>query len=233
MHRPIARPGQRGQRTRHVLAGALTLVVLGATSASASVYGPDASSYQHPQGYTIDWGAAHATSGAAFAFVKATEGTGYTNPYFKQDFAALATQGLMRGAYHFARPTTAAGSAVAQADYFAAAIAGATAPALPSQPLPDHPLDKAGDLPPVLDLEDNGGLTPAQLQEWTRAFLTELTAKTGRTPMIYAGPYFWKTSMGNDPSFAGYPLWVASYSDNAPGTPLGPLGLLLVVSIVC
>src|SRR5215472_886920 len=62
--------------------------------------GPDVSSYQP----NVDWSAV-AASGCRFAFAKATEGVGYVNPYFAQDWTGIAAAGMVRGAYHFARPS--------------------------------------------------------------------------------------------------------------------------------
>ncbi|MGN6636688.1 MAG: GH25 family lysozyme [Oryzihumus sp.] len=200
----------RARRARRTLTGAVALLVLAAGPAGASVYGPDVSSYQHVTGYTLDWGQAHRAGGAAFAFVKATEGpnptTAYTNPYFAADFASLANLGMMRGAYHFARPSGGTNaqviaSATSQATYFATAVG---------------PLNRPGVLPPVLDLEANGGLKPAQLALWTQTWLDQVQQRTGRRPMIYAGPYFWSTSMAGSKAFASYPLWAASYSAAQP-----------------
>ena len=190
--------------TRHLLTsmGACLLLILGTGVAIGSVGGPDVSSYQHPQGYNIDWGSVHVSGGAAFGFVKATEGSGYTNPYFASDFAAMASASMVRGAYHFAQPAT---SAVAQAQHFVQ-VAGT--------------LSRAGDLPPVLDLEVNGGLSPTTLIAWTQAYVQEIKRLTGRDTMIYTGPYFWQTAMANTSAFAGYPLWIATYG-SAPQLPGG------------
>ena len=185
-------------RPRRMLAAVVLAVVLGpVVNASASVSGPDVSSYQHPQGYSINWTAAKVSGGASFAFVKATEGGTYTNPYFARDFAALHASGLIRGAYHFANPTASTTSAVTQAKHFVA-VAGR--------------MSKPGDLPPVLDLEVNNGLAAATLIAWTRSYLNEIKALTGRDAIIYSAPYFWRGSMANTTAFASYPLWVASYS---------------------
>src|ERR1700709_2017890 len=78
----------------------------GAVSAAAQlsgIRGPDVASHQHPGGYVINWSRTEA-AGAKFAFVKATEGRTYTNPYFASDFASVVSVGMVRGAYHFARP---------------------------------------------------------------------------------------------------------------------------------
>jgi GH25 family lysozyme M1 (1,4-beta-N-acetylmuramidase)/lysozyme family protein len=195
----------RAHRARRALTGAVALLVLAAAPAGASVYGPDVSSYQHVTGYTIDWGQAHSTGGAAFAFVKATEGTTYTNPWFARDWAALGSQGMMRGAYHFAAPGADLRTAVTQADYFARTVGA---------------MNRKGDLPPVLDLESSGGLKPAQLVAWAQAWLTEVEKQTGRRPVIYTYPAFWQSATGNSTAFKDrYLLWVASYS-SVPPSPL-------------
>ena len=82
--------------------------------ASGGVQGIDVASYQHPGGAAINWGQV-ASAGYRFAFVKATQGTYYTNPYFSGDYAAVAAAGMFRAAYHFADPSVSSGTA--QADY--------------------------------------------------------------------------------------------------------------------
>jgi GH25 family lysozyme M1 (1,4-beta-N-acetylmuramidase) len=170
--------------------------------AAADVTGPDVSGWQHPSGAAIDWTAVHA-AGHDFTFVKATEGSTFTNTYFARDWTAVSAAGLYRGAYHFARPTTAAGSAAAQARYFASVVGDQSV---------------AQTLPPTLDMEESGGLSPAALVAWTRTFLTTLQTLTGRRPMIYTYPSFWRNAMGGSTGFTSYPLWIASYGTAAPPT---------------
>jgi len=187
------------------LAGAVAVSVLCLTPATPAFAatnptGPDVSRWQH--GAPLSWAAVKA-SGHSFAFVKATEGAGYTNPYFASDWAGTRNAGLLHGAYHFARPSI--GSAVSQARRFIAVAGKAQAP---------------GDLPPVLDLEQSGGLTPTQLSTWTRQFLEETRRLTGRTPILYTYPYFWRTAMASSTAFTEYPLWIASYtSASKPAMP--------------
>jgi len=187
-------------RLARAVALALTAVLLLAGTASADVSGPDVSGWQHPSGAAVDWPAVHA-AGHDFTFIKATEGATFTNAYFGSDWSAAAAAGLYRGAYHFARPSS--GSAAAQARYFAAKIGDQ------SRPLT---------LPPVLDLEEAGGLSPTALISWTSTFLTTLQSLTGRTPIIYTYPYFWRTAMAGSTAFTSYPLWIASYSTSSPPT---------------
>ncbi|MHB8450619.1 MAG: GH25 family lysozyme [Mycobacteriales bacterium] len=164
--------------------------------------GPDVSSYQHPNSAPIDWPSV-AGAGQRFAIVKATEGTFYTNPYYSQDVAAAQAAGLFVGSYHYAHPDE---SAAAQADMFAQTIGNM----------------RDGELPPVLDLEESGGLGTAALISWTQAFLGRLQSDTGRVPMIYSYPSFWQSSMGNTTAFDSYPLWLADYTNAAePWVPGG------------
>jgi GH25 family lysozyme M1 (1,4-beta-N-acetylmuramidase) len=171
-----------------------------AARAASSLSGPDVAVYQHPNTAAIDWNAVR-RDGHQFAFVKATQATTYTNPYFATDWRGIAAAGLFRGAYHYAKPTSTAGSAKAQADYFASTIGGQQA---------------SGTLPPVLDLEDAGGLSVAALTTWVNGFLTELQARTGRLPMLYTYPSFWRNSMGSSTAFTSYPLWIANYGVSSP-----------------
>ena len=189
-----------------IAAGIAALMVLvGAGFAAADITGPDVASYQHPGGASIDWGQVR-NSGRNFAFVKATEGTGYVNPYFGADWAAIQANGMVRGSYHYAKPDSSPTSAAEQARYFVS-VAGR--------------MQATGDLAPILDFEDSGGLSPSALVTWVHSWLDTITALTGRTPIIYTYPYFWQSAMGNNAGFTQYPLWIADYNGgSAPRTPL-------------
>ncbi|MCW2724358.1 MAG: putative secreted glycoside hydrolase family 25 [Frankiales bacterium] len=170
--------------------------------------GIDIASYQHPGGAAIDWNAVKG-AGSDYAFIKATEGVSYTNPYFAQDWVASYGAGLARGAYHYAQPTANPQTAVDQANAFIAAAGTSREP---------------GAMPPMLDLETANGLTPAQLVTWTQRFLDTVQQLTGRKALIYTYPYFWKNQMGNSSAFTSYPLFIADYRDlsgnSQPALPL-------------
>ena len=72
----------------------------------AGLPGLDVSSWQG----NVDW-LAVAINGGRFAYVKATEGTSYVNPYFTQQYVGAFQVGLVRGAYHFALPDRSTGTA--------------------------------------------------------------------------------------------------------------------------
>ena len=168
--------------------------------------GVDVSGWQH--GASLDWARVRA-AGQDFGFVKATEGSGYINPYLAGDWAGMQAAGMARGAYHFATPAASLQSAVDQARYFVAATGS---------------MQQAGALTPLLDLEQSGGLAPAQLVAWTHVFLDTVQQLTGRRPIIYTYAYFWRTAMGDDTGFTSYPLFLADYSDRTGrSAPLSPL----------
>ncbi|MFD5175531.1 glycoside hydrolase family 25 protein [Nocardia sp. NPDC058379] len=178
---------------------ALSLVALAGlvpVTAQAGPSGPDVSSWQHVDGRMIDWHAVRA-AGHQFAMVKATEGLHYVNPYFVPDSLLMRTAGVARGTYHFARPEL---PPEPQAALYAATVLGQNGPL---------------DLPPVLDLETSGGLPPDALIDWTQRYLNTVQALTGRAPIIYTYPNFWKTAMADTSLFTRYPLWIADYRGEA------------------
>lgn len=185
-------------------AGALTAAMTAAGASESALDGPDVARYQHPNGAAIDWQRA-ADHGASFAFVKATESTTYTNPYFAGDYSAAREAGLVRSAYHFARPHSDLATARTQARFFVKTAGTASS---------------KGDLPLTLDLEESGGLAPKPLIAWTHAFVDEVRVLTSRPVILYTYPYFWQHAMGNTAEFADLPLWIASYRSGGPRTPL-------------
>src|SRR3954454_15297687 len=189
--------------TRTVVPVVAVLALLGVSAPAFAMLAPgiDTSHYQHAP--SLNWNAVRA-DGVRFAFLKATEGRTFTDPYFHADWQATSEAGLYRGAYHFARPSI--GTASAQAAYFASVIGPQTGP---------------GTLPPVLDLETTGGLGRSDLITWTQTFLTSLERLTGRTPIIYVSPAFWEDNLGNSNAFVKYPLWVAHYGVSTPRVPGG------------
>lgn len=75
----------------------------------SNAVGEDRSSFQR----VGPWGA------DAFAFAKATEGTGWSDPTFAQNWANAKAEGKVRGAYHFFHPAL---SASAQAQFFMSTV---------------------------------------------------------------------------------------------------------------
>ncbi|MEP7194591.1 MAG: glycoside hydrolase family 25 protein, partial [Actinomycetota bacterium] len=182
------------------------MTATGVSTATAAVIGPDVSSHNHDKGASLNWKAIRSHGRASFAFIKATEGGDYRNPRFSSDFASARKHGLIRGAYHYARPGGANSHEItrdanAEAAQFGKAIGDLNGP---------------GNLAPVLDLEDAGGLNPPGLSLWVQTWLTRMTKLTGRTPIIYTGATFWRKRMGNSAAYAAHPLWLAAYGVSKP-----------------
>jgi lysozyme len=137
----------------------------------------------------------------SFAFLKATEGRGFRDPLFPVFWKAAADLGLVRGAYHFARPAT---DAAAQADAFLAYVRAAGL--------------QAGDML-ALDLEEADGRSPADVAAWGRQFCARVHQGTGRAPLVYTFLSF--AQEGNCAGLGGYPLWIADPS-STPGRPRVP-----------
>ncbi|MDT0265654.1 lysozyme [Streptomyces sp. DSM 44915] len=169
----------------------------------ASVEGVDVSSHQGNVAWSTLW-----DSGVKFAYVKATEGTSYRNPYFTQQYNGSYDVGMIRGAYHFAVPNASSGAA--QATYFASNGGGWSA--------------DGKTLPGVLDIEYNPygstcyGLSQSAMVDWIRDFSDTYRAHTGRDVVIYTTTDWWTQCTGNNAGFgATNPLWIARYA-STPGT---------------
>ncbi|HEY5836776.1 lysozyme [Streptomyces sp.] len=169
--------------------------------------GMDVSSYQG----NVNWSAAWA-NGGKFAYIKATEGTSYTNPYFAQQYNGSYNVGMIRGSYHFALPNVSSGAT--QADYFIAHGGGWSA--------------DGKTLPGALDIEYNPygatcyGLSAGSMVNWIASFSNQYHARTGRYPTIYSTTDWWTTCTGNSAAFSSTnALWIARYASSAGTLPAG------------
>ncbi|MDJ1135240.1 lysozyme [Streptomyces iconiensis] len=170
---------------------------------AATVEGVDVSSHQGNVNWKGLW-----DSGVRWAYVKATEGTSYKNPYFAQQYNGSYNIGMIRGAYHFATPNSSSGAT--QANYFASNGGG---------------WSKDGKtLPGVLDIEYNPygatcyGLSQSAMVNWIKDFTSTYKARTGRDAVIYTTTNWWTQCTGNSSSFGNTnPLWIARYA-SSPGT---------------
>lgn len=189
---------------RKVGLAALLVMMLVTTGGVASAStGVDVASYQHPNGAPINWNQVRA-AGHSFAYVKATESTTYTNPFFKDDWPGIGNAGLLRGAYHYAQPTWPMSTAVDQARYFVSKTGS---------------MNGGGDLPPMLDLEDTDtNLTSGQIVEWSRIWLGEVERLTGRRPIIYTGRWYWSGYLGSNLGLNDYRLWLSDYNGQSAPT---------------
>jgi lysozyme len=156
--------------------------------------GVDVSEYQG----AIDWALVRA-SGRTFAMCRVSDGAGHLDPTFASNWSGIRAAGMARGAYQFFRASE---DAYAQAAVLVNAVGM---------------LDD-GDLPPVADVELTDGASPADVVDRLATWVDIVRAGTGRTPMIYAPPAFWK-ALPRTGRFAGVDLWIANWAVPCPDTP--------------
>lgn len=140
--------------------------------------------------------------GIDFVIIKATEGTGYVNPYCDPKVQQAKNLGLCWGFYHFAGVN----GAVEEATYFI-----------------NNCTDYFSQGIPVLDWEGK------QSVDWVNAFVRTVHDQTGIWPWIYANP--WRFNQGGVEAncarwVAQYPNVIRPSLDYDPGEPPAADGLV-------
>ena len=183
----------------------------GLASSASTVEGIDVASFQHPKGAAINW-AQVSQAQYKFAFIKVSEGSYYTNPYYRSDMSGAEQAGLLVAPYAFAIPNYSGGAlqadyALDQANY---AADGQTLPLILD--IEYDPYDSA---PPSGDgTNECYGLSPAQMVAWIAAFTAEADRRTGQLPVIYTTQDWWAACTGDSAAFIADPLWVASFASS-------------------
>lgn len=164
-----------------------------------STLGIDVSRYQG----AINWTALSATQHnhlrLSFAYIKATEGDNIKDPFFEINAIAGKKSRLFAGAYHFYRFTD---SPEAQIRFFM-----------------HHTAKHRFTLPPVLDVEDDDNMPAGQVKADLLKALQLLEQESGRRPLIYTSPSFYRRFLSN--GFEDYTFWLAHYYVNRPLIPGG------------
>jgi lysozyme len=163
------------------------------------VPGIDVSTYQG----RVNWARVGSTS-VRFAILRSSLGNHYVDERYAKNLVGARRNGIVVGAYHFAKPGPGRWDARREADHFLRVARNAP-----------------GDLLPVLDIESSGGMTRQQLRAWATTWLGRVEHLTGLKAMIYSGNFFWRTHMGNTSYFAkrGHPLWLAHWYVASPEVP--------------
>ena len=151
------------------------------------VKGVDVSSYQGE----ISW-AMLATQDVSFAYIKATEGSGFTDECFAYNYEEARKYGIRPGAYHFFSFDS---PGATQADNFISAVP-----------------KTEGSLPPAIDLEFyNGYEKDPPKREKVLPELGDLALKLerhyGTRPVLYVTRRSYRLYI-KDSEFEDYPLWI-------------------------
>ena len=215
-----ALPPARSRLTRRILAlVASAAVAVGSLIAVSAPAQADITTQANPQGIdvshyqgSINWTSVRG-AGIEFAYIKATEGTSYKDPNFNTYYPAAYYAGVIRGAYHFARPNISSGAT--QANYFVSNGGGWSRDNLT--------------LPGAVDMEWNPysggscyGLSTTGMRNWIADFANTYKSRTGRDVVIYTSASWWNSCTG---SWTGRgtlnPLWDAHYTTGSPAIPAG------------
>lgn len=131
-----------------------------------------------------------------FVICKATEGTGYVNPFCDIHYQQAKKSGKLLGVYHYARPD-AGNSPEAEADYFLRNITG-----------------YIGEAILALDLECAGW---QKYSEWSKKWLDRVYEKTGIRPLFYSSGDGFANFKGMI-NAGNYGVWAASDGNWYDGT---------------
>ncbi len=163
-------------------------------AAGSTITGVDISKWQG----NVNWNAV-AADGVKFAFVRVSDGLNTFDQKFDKNWAEARAAGLTVGVYQFFRPSQ---DPIAQANL-----------------LLDHMGElQPGDLPPVIDVEDHGGLSSTTVANKVAQWVQHVEAATGVKPIIYTGRFFWQDYVKTS-AYADYPLWIAHYTNGCPNLP--------------
>ena len=171
-----------------LLSAAPTVTVLANTRVN---HGVDVSEWQGD----IDFDAVR-RSGVDIVYIRAGEGSNYTDAYLNQHYDGARAAGLKIGFYHYVTASNTE-EARQQAEFFYSLIR-----------------DKAIDCRPAMDFESFPGLDRAEINAIGMAFMETLYGLLGYAPALYSDTY--NTANVWDSSFTAYPLWVAEYGPGSP-----------------
>lgn len=144
----------------------------------------------------IDFGEV-ARAGIEVVYIRASEGRGYVDPYFRENYEKAKANGLRTGFYHFLTATNEA-EAKEEAKFFVSNIKGLE---------PDCRL--------AMDFEVFDGLDVSTINEISRVFLETVEKLSGKECVIYSDAYNARTVFSKELA-EDYPIWVADYFVEEP-----------------
>lgn len=153
----------------------------------------------------MNWQTAKA-AGASVAVIRAgsidnVTGECYEDTQFRRN-AGLAPEYMPVGFYWYFRPNH---NPILQADYFCDLIE-----------------NTEWMVPPVIDVEEDGGKSPSEVASAVWVFLDRVQKRFNVRPMIYTSPGFWNAKVARSAWAKDYPLWVANWVNLGVIIPLLP-----------
>ena len=143
---------------------------------------------------TINWEELKRNPSIKYVYIKATEGSDYVDPKYRENIRNARKHGFKVGSYHF---LTNKSSARAQFQNFVRNVNR-----------------DEQDLLPIIDVEVCRQWSSQQLRDSIKVFADLLEEYYGCKPMIYTSEKFFSKHLGR--AFADYPLFIAKYSNSQP-----------------
>lgn len=163
------------------------------------IKGMDVSHYQGD----VSWRAITENSDVKFVYIKATEGSTYTDPNFAQNWKGASSNGIAVGAYHYYLQTS---TGTDQANNFIDVVP-----------------KKKGALPPAIDIETNV-TSQSDFKSQLADYVSLVRKHYGQKPVFYVptkvynliyddytGYDFWIINVNSKPDVKGWTFW--QYSD--------------------
>lgn len=138
-----------------------------------------------------------AKSGIDIVYIRASEGTDYIDPYFKENYEQAKINGLKTGFYHFLTATNTE-EARQEARFFVSNIKGTE---------PDCKL--------AMDFEVFKDLSRAEINNISKVFLEEVQKLSGKECVIYSDAYNAREIFDEELA-KEYAIWVADYFVEEP-----------------
>lgn len=142
----------------------------------------------------INWEELKRYSKIKFVYIKATEGSDYTDPRYRENIHNARKHGFKVGSYHFLSTK----SSVARQFQNFITVAKR----------------EEQDLLPIIDVERLSPWTSQQLRDSLKVFADLLEDHYGCKPLIYTSEKFFTKNLGR--AFADYPLFIAKYNTVQP-----------------
>jgi len=142
----------------------------------------------------IDWAELKKNPQIKYVYIKATEGSDYVDPKYKENIRNARKNGFKVGSYHF---LTNKSSARSQFQNF----------------IRNANRDEQ-DLLPVIDVEVCRQWSSQQLRDSLKVFADLVEEYYGCKPLIYTSEKFFTKHLGR--AFADYPLFIAKYNPSQP-----------------
>lgn len=139
-------------------------------------------------------------AGIEIVYMKASEGTGFVDPYFNQNYENAKANGLKVGFYHYVTARSIE-DAIKEARFFVSVISG-----------------KVPDCRLAMDFESFGNLSPSEITQIGLTFMQTVENLSKKQMVIYSDTSNASYRFGGE--LTNYPLWVAQYEVNEP-TPNG------------